>query len=177
MKNIKENFSASPADTEQLVNPSYNISKVDDPVELKRLNNYITSVLTSAPFQSRTDTMNQLRLKLNLLGFDIDVPKSMKQTGSMNLTLPLKRFGGILGIDDQGKKLENPHGPGPKLNIELSSIDDFVNAKVVPVSDQQLPIVPSVEPKEETPSTPVIEPKVEVKENITLGKALKRIIR
>ena len=53
-KNIKENYSFSPTDSEQLVNGSYNISKVEDPIELKRLNNYITTVLASGPFQSRT---------------------------------------------------------------------------------------------------------------------------
>ena len=182
MKNIKENYSFSPTDSEQLVNGSYNISKVDDPIELKRLNNYITTVLSSGPFQSRTDTLNQLRLKLNLLGYDIDIPKSSRQTGSMNLSLPLKRFGGIIGVDDQGKKLDNPYGPGPKLELHLTSSDDFIDAKVTPVSNTGLG-VPEAQvstPPTEQPSTPVAtdtdEPK-QVKESFKISDVLKFIRR
>lgn len=132
MKKIQENYSFSPADPIQLVNGSYNISKVSDPIELKRMNNFIQSVIASGPFQSRVDTMNQLRLKLNLLGFDIDVPKTLKDGGSFNGTMPLKRFGGVTGIDDQAQKLDNPYGPGPKMNLEVSCQDEFVNARVTP---------------------------------------------
>jgi len=172
-KNIKENYSFSPTDSEQLVNGSYNISKVEDPIELKRLNNYITTVLASGPFQSRTDTINQLRLKLNLLGFDIDVPKSLSQTGQINLSLPLKRFGGISGIDDQGKKLDNPYGPGAKLQLQLTSMDDFMDAKIVPASGSGLPDVSSpAAPAPEAAPTP--EP---VKESFSFSNVMKFIRR
>jgi len=139
-KNIKENYSSSPTDSEQLVNGSYNISKVDDPIELKRLNNYISGVFSSAiAFQSKKDTLNQLRLKLNLIGFDIDIPKSLRENGETRLTLPLKRFGGIVGVDDKGQKLDNPHGPGPKLNIEITGSEDFLSGKIVPAQVVQTP--------------------------------------
>ena len=160
-KNIKENYSASPTDSEQLVNGSYNISKVDDPIELKRLNNYITTVLSSGSFQSRKDTLTNLRLKINLLGFDFDAPKSMRDSGPVNLNVPLKRFGGITGIDDKGGKLDNPYGPGAKLDMQLSGQDDFFSVKIVPAASSQLPSEAEVpvtpEPKE--------EPKTEVKES------------
>lgn len=164
-KNIKENYSANPADSEQLVNGAYNISKVDDPIELKRLNNYITTVLSSGPFQSRKDTLINLRLKMNLLGFDFDAPRSMRDSGAINLNIPLKRFGGITGIDDMGAKLDNPYGPGAKLNMELSGEDDFFTIKIVPtsitqpVSNPQMSNVPTV------PTPPEQESKTEVKES------------
>jgi len=162
-KNIKENYSSSPTDSEQLVNGSYNISKVDDPIELKRLNNYITTVLSSGPFQSRKDTLINLRLKMNLLGFDFDAPKSMRDSGSVSLTVPLKRFGGISGIDDKGNKLDNPYGPGPKLDMQLSGVDDFFTVKIIPAATTEMPsqaevsVTPEPEAKE--------EPKAEVKES------------
>jgi hypothetical protein len=162
-KNIKESsaFSFSPDEPSQLVNGSYNISKVEDPIELKRLNNYITTVLASGPFQSRKDTLNQLRLKLNLLGFDIDIPRSLRQNGQFNLSLPLKRFGGITGMDDQGKKLDNPYGPGVKLELQLSSMEDFMDAKIVPAAGSSLPdttpVAPSPEPVAKEEPKPVKE--------------------
>lgn len=173
-KNIKENYSFSPTDSEQLVNGSYNISKVEDPIELKRLNNYITTVLASGPFQSRTETLNQLRLKLNLLGFDIDIPRSLRQNGQFNLSLPLKRFGGITGIDDQGKKLDNPHGPGAKLELQLNSVEDFMDAKIVPAAESGLP--------DTTPVTPSPEPVAKeepkpVKEGFSISNIMKFIRR
>jgi len=160
-KNIKENYSSSPTDSEQLVNGSYNISKVDDPIELKRLNNYITTVLSSGPFQSRKDTLINLRLKMNLLGFDFDAPKSMRDSGSINLNIPLKRFGGITGVDDKGGKLNNPYGPGPKMDMQLTGEDDFFNIKIIPVASAELPS------EAEVPVAPVEkeEPKTEVKES------------
>lgn len=162
-KNIKENYSSSPTDSEQLVNGSYNISKVDDPIELKRLNNYITTVLSSGPFQSRKDTLINLRLKMNLLGFDFDAPKSMRDSGPVNINVPLKRFGGITGIDDKGGKLDNPYGPGVKLDMQLSGQDDFFSVKIVPAASSQLPSETQVSmtPEPETKE----EPKVEVKES------------
>lgn len=170
-KNIKENYSAYSTDSEQLVNGSYNISKVDDPIELKRLNNYIASIFASAvPFQSKKDTLNQLRLKLNLIGFDIDVPKSLRENGETNLTLPLKRFGGIIGIDDKAQKLDNPYGPGAKLNIQITGSEDFLTAKVVPAQTPQ-----SVPVQSEAPAAPS-EP-TPVKESFSISNILKYIRR
>jgi hypothetical protein len=174
-KNIKENYSASPTDSEQLINGSYNISKVDDPIELKRLNNYIASIFSSAvPFQSKKDTLNQLRLKLNLIGFDIDIPKSLRQNGETRLSLPLKRFGGVIGVDDKGQKLNNPYGPGPKLNIEITGSEDFLTARIAPVQTAQSLPVQSEVPVASTEVSPVKEP---VKENFSFSDILKYIRR
>jgi hypothetical protein len=175
-KNIKESsaFSFSPDEPSQLVNGSYNISKVDDPIELKRLNNYISSVFSvGVPFQSVKDTMNQLRLKLNLIGYDIDASLFLrKEHGEINATLPLKRFGGITGIDDQGKKLDNPHGPGPKFNIVISGTSDFITAKVIPASNTGVEANAQPLPAETTPE----EPKP-VKEGFSISNILKFIRR
>jgi len=135
MKQIKENYSFDPADSNRLVDGSYNISKVEDPIELKRLNNYISTVLSSGALgTSRKQSMQQLRLKLNLLSYDIDIPKNMSETGPFNQTLPLKRFGGITGIDDQAQKLDNPYGPGAKMDIVFTSDFDILSAKIVPAT-------------------------------------------
>jgi len=172
MKNkINETHSFSPTDSIQLVNGSYNISKVDDPIELKRLNNYISSIFASAvPFQSKKDTLNQLRLKLNLIGFDIDIPKSLRENGETRLDLPLKRFGGIVGVDDKGQKLDNPYGPGPKLNIQITGSEDFLTGKIVPAQVAQTTPTPTEAPV--APSKP--EP---VKESFSFSDILKYIRR
>jgi hypothetical protein len=173
-KNIKENYSFSPTDPIDLVNGSYNISKVSDPVELKRMNNFIQSVLTSAPFAGKHDALNQLRLKLNLIGFDIDLPKTIRDGSPLNATLPLKRFGGITGIDDMAQKLDNPHGPGPKMDIVLTSQDDFLSAKVVPTMQAEAPEAPTA-PAQEAPA--VEETPEPVKESVSFSEALRRIRR
>lgn len=176
-KKINEVFSSNPSDTVQLVDGSYNISKVDDPIELKRLNNYIASVFTSAiPFHSKKDTLNQLRTKLNLLGFDIDLPKALRETGETNLTLPLKRFGGITGVDDKGQKLNNPYGPGPKMDIKITGTEDFLNASIVPAAalpSNQETSIPSEPAKVVTPE-PTKDP---VKESFSFSEVSKYIRR
>ena len=144
MNPIEENFSFNPADSNRLVDGSYNISKIEDPIELKRLNNYISTVISSNVFEttSRKSTMIQLRLKLNLLGYDIDLPKGMSETGPFNQTIPLKRFGGIVGIDDMGQKLDNPYGPGPKMDITFSTDFDILSAKISPSSSTPVAAAP-----------------------------------
>lgn len=168
-KTIKENYSFSPSDPIQLVNNSYNISKVSDPIELKRMNNYIQSVIASGPFQSAKDTMTQLRSKLNLLGFDIDVPRNLGENQSFNS--PLKRFGGIIGIDDNAQKLDNPYGPGPKMDIQVSVQEGFVTARIVP----SVPV--AVE--SESPAAASLHPetKEEVKEEQNFSNILRSIRR
>lgn len=133
---LKENYSFNPTDSERLVDGGFNISKIEDPIELKRLNNYILTVVSSDAFQSRKDALIQLRTKLNLLGFDIDVP-AVKESGEMTLTLPLKRFGGILGVDDKGQKLDNPYGPGAKFDLHLATQYGIMSAKVIPATGEK----------------------------------------
>jgi len=131
---ITENYSFDPTDAERVYDSKFNISKIDDPVEFKRLNNYIATVATSNSLDggSCKEAMNRLRLKLNQLGFDFDVPKMSNSPSNMNFKVPLKRFGGVLGIDDKGQKLDNPYGPGPKFDIEVSYMNQILNARVLP---------------------------------------------
>ena len=133
MKQIKESSAFDASAQNKVMDGSFNISKIDDPIELKRLNNYVSTVLSSSAFShSRKEIMIGLRLKLNLLGFDIDIPKNIDDKGDGTYGSPLKRFGGITGMDDMGEKLDNPHGPGPKLDIEFKSVADILSARIVP---------------------------------------------
>lgn len=168
-KQIKESsaFSNDPADLSQLVNGAYNISKVDDPVELKRLNNYLTTIFSSS-FSSKKEQLNHLRLKLNHLGYDIDLPRNIREVGNTSINVPLKRFGGITGIDDKGQKLDNPYGPGPKMNISITG-EDMLMAKVSPAgASEPEAIAPAA------PSAPVApENKEEVKEGFSFANMLR----
>jgi hypothetical protein len=137
MKKIKavrlgENYSAYPTDAERIYDTKFNISKIEDPVEFKRLNNFIATVTTSNLFDSgcAKETLNRLRLKMNQLGFDFSAPSKMEE--NMTVKVPLRRFGGILGIDDKAQKLDNPYGPGAKFDIELSYTQGILSAKVLP---------------------------------------------
>jgi hypothetical protein len=171
---LKENYSFSQTDTERLVDGNFNISKIEDPIEFKRLNNYIAAVASSNAFnnsQSRKDALIQLRTKLNLLGFDIDVP-AVQESGDMTLTLPLKRFGGIKGVDDMGQKLDNPYGPGAKFDLEVKSSYDILTARVIPaVPTGSFETSSAAEltkhPKQQT-ETPVAAP-AEVKEGFSFA--------
>jgi len=111
---------------------------------------------------------------LNLIGFDIDLPKTIRDGSPLNATLPLKRFGGITGIDDMAQKLDNPHGPGPKMDIVLTSQDDFLSAKVVPTMQAEAPEAPTA-PAQEAPA--VEETPEPVKESVSFSEALRRIRR
>lgn len=132
MKNIKENYSFDPKDSITVIDGRFNISKVDDPIELKRLNNYITTIVAGTPFSSLKENLIQAKLKLNLLGFDFDMPKTIREGDTFSFKMPLKRFGGITGIDDQGKMLNNPYGPGPKFDIAFESQMGILSAKIYP---------------------------------------------
>jgi hypothetical protein len=46
---------------------------------------------------------------------------------------PLKRFGGISGMGDDGKTFDNPYGPGPKFDISFQTVGGILNAKIIPV--------------------------------------------
>lgn len=139
-KRLQENYSFSPMDSERVYDSKFNISKIEDPVEFKRLNNYIATVATSNSFDncSAKGALNSLRLKLNLLGFDFDAPKGE----SFNTRVPLKRFGGIKGIDDKGQKLDNPYGPGAKFDLELGYNNQVLTAKILPAGAAPTPEIP-----------------------------------
>lgn len=136
-KNLNEDFSASATDPEKLVRSDFNISHIENPVEMLRLNNFINSVTAFKGDISKKAMMNELRLRLNLIGFDFDIPQ-INETAAFSHKVPLKRFGGILGIDDMGEKLENPYGPGQKFDLLLSTEADGTlsfSAKVIPFTE------------------------------------------
>lgn len=134
-KQIKESsaFVFDPTDPSRLIDGSYNISKIDDPVEFKRLNTYLSTVIGYNYDGNRRANLSGIRQKLNNIGFDFDLPKTVSESDNFSMRVPLKRFGGISGIDDQGKVFDNPHGPGPKFDISFQTVGGILSAKIIPV--------------------------------------------
>lgn len=134
-KNIKESsaFVFDPTDGSRLIDGSFNISKIEDPIEFKRLNTYLSTVIGYNYDGNRRANLSGIRQKLNNIGFDFDVPKTVSESDKFSMRVPLKRFGGITGVDDQGKTLDNPYGPGPKFDISFETVGGILNAKIIPV--------------------------------------------
>lgn len=134
-KQIKESsaFVFDPTDPSRLIDGSYNISKIDDPVEFKRLNTYLSTIIGYNYDGNRRANLSGIRQKLNNIGFDFDLPKTVSESDNFSMRVPLKRFGGISGVDDQGKVFDNPYGPGPKFDISFQTVGGILSAKIIPV--------------------------------------------
>jgi hypothetical protein len=135
MANIKESsaFVFDPTDGSQLIDGGFNISKIDDPIEFKRLNTYLTTVLNYNYDGNRRANLAGIRQKLNTIGFDFDLPKTVSESDKFTMRAPLKRFGGISGMGDDGKTFDNPYGPGPKFDISFQTVGGILSAKIIPV--------------------------------------------
>jgi hypothetical protein len=134
-KNIKESsaFVFDPTDGSRLIDGSFNISKIEDPIEFKRLNTYLSTVIGYNYDGNRRANLSGIRQKLNHIGFDFDLPKTVSESDKFSMRVPLKRFGGITGMGDDGKTLDNPYGPGPKFDISFETVGGILNAKIIPV--------------------------------------------
>ena len=101
-KNIKESsaFVFDPTDGSRLIDGSFNISKIEDPIEFKRLNTYLSTVIGYNYDGNRRANLSGIRQKLNHIGFDFDLPKTVSESDKFSMRVPLKRFGGITGMGD-----------------------------------------------------------------------------
>jgi hypothetical protein len=139
MKKIQENYSFDPRDAERLIDGNYNISKITDPVEFRRLNNFIATATSYTYDASRKQSLALIRQKFNQIGFDFDVPRTVSESDSFKMTLPLKRFGGVIDFGGGEKNVNDPHGPGPKLDIHFTAVGGILQTKIVPVGQPTAP--------------------------------------
>ena len=94
---------------------------IENPEVLKRINAYVGSV-ANREYLIPESALGQLRDFVERLGFTFDVPKDLPESG--NVSIPLKRYGGVFGksANTPFDEFDNESGIDKSLNIQIESL-------------------------------------------------------